>query len=198
MTLQSAVNAYCQLHVTNTANADAYAATSGNREPNAQRWMRSGGLTPADWQIVNKYLALLRPRKSTIKRLKGRGTYKRSGSLAEVIPVFETFLSSYEEHIEPHSGVDYDRPGAPGDHAVINLRAACAKEKGWFIKLDNSPAYYSATSLHPAYIHYYENASAHTRVVGSSIVGVSDTLEHVQGQFSNATSVCSAIGTCKQ
>ncbi|KAI0570822.1 hypothetical protein Alg130_11087, partial [Pyrenophora tritici-repentis] len=37
VTLQSAVNAYCQLYVTNTANADAYAAASGNKEPDAQR-----------------------------------------------------------------------------------------------------------------------------------------------------------------
>jgi hypothetical protein len=35
--LQSAVNAYCQLHVTNTANADAYAAANGIKEPHAQR-----------------------------------------------------------------------------------------------------------------------------------------------------------------
>jgi hypothetical protein len=63
VTLQSAVNAYCQLHVTNTANADAYAAASGNKEPHAQRWMRSGGLTAADWQTINEYLAILRPLK---------------------------------------------------------------------------------------------------------------------------------------
>jgi hypothetical protein len=35
--LQSAVNAYCQLRVTNTANADAYAAATGIKEPHAQR-----------------------------------------------------------------------------------------------------------------------------------------------------------------
>ncbi|KAI1524360.1 hypothetical protein PtrSN002B_011887, partial [Pyrenophora tritici-repentis] len=85
VTLQSAVNAYCKLHVTNTANADAYAAASGNKEPDAQRWMRSGGLTAADWQTVNEYLAMLRPLKLATKRLEGRGTYKRFGSLADTV-----------------------------------------------------------------------------------------------------------------
>ena len=50
--------------------------------------------------------------------------YKRIGSLAEVIPVFEAILSSYEEHIKLYSGFDYNRPGAPEDHIAINLRAA--------------------------------------------------------------------------
>jgi len=158
VTLQSAVNAYCQLHVTNTANADAYAAASGNKEPDAQRWMRSGGLTAADWQTVNEYLAMLRPLKLATKRLEGRGTYKRFGSLAEVIPVFETILSSYEERVESYSSVNYNEPSAPEDHIAINLRAAWAKANEYFIKLDDSPAYYAATSLHPAYKHYCDNA----------------------------------------
>jgi hypothetical protein len=76
VTLQSAVNAYCQLHVTNTANADAYAAAGGNKEPDAQRWMRSGGLTAADWQTVNEYLTKLQPLKLAPKRLEGCSTYK--------------------------------------------------------------------------------------------------------------------------
>ena len=109
MTLQSAVNAYCQLHVTNTANADAYATSSSNREPKLERLMRSGGLTAAEWQTVNQYLTLLRPLKLATKWLEGRGTYKRFGSLAKVIPVFDDILSSYEERIELYSGVDYNQ-----------------------------------------------------------------------------------------
>ncbi|KAI1521803.1 hypothetical protein PtrSN001C_012090, partial [Pyrenophora tritici-repentis] len=53
--------------------------------PDAQRWMRSGGLTAADWQTVNEYLAMLRPLKLATKRLEGRGTYKRFGSLAGTV-----------------------------------------------------------------------------------------------------------------
>ena len=77
-----------------------------------------------------------------------------------MIPVFETILSSYEEQIEIYSGVDYKRPGAPKDLIAINLRAAWAKVKDYFIELNNSPAYYAATSLHPAYKHYCDNAWA--------------------------------------
>ena len=116
------------------------------------------GLSAADWQTVNEYPTLLRPLKLATKRLGGRGTYKRFGSLAEVIPVFESILSSYEEHIELYSGVDYNRPGAPEDHIAIYLRVAWAKAKYYFVKLDDSPAYYAATSLHPAYKHYCDNA----------------------------------------
>ncbi|KAI1521801.1 hypothetical protein PtrSN001C_012091, partial [Pyrenophora tritici-repentis] len=50
-------------------------------------------------KTVNEYLAILRPLKLATKRLKGRGTYKRFGLLAKVIPVFETILSSYEERV---------------------------------------------------------------------------------------------------
>ncbi|KAI1676930.1 Dimer-Tnp-hAT dimerization containing protein [Pyrenophora tritici-repentis] len=41
---------------------------------------------------------------------------------------------------------------------MINLRAAWAKANEYYIKLDDSPAYYAATSLHPAYKHYCDNA----------------------------------------
>ncbi|PZD22103.1 hypothetical protein A1F96_11461, partial [Pyrenophora tritici-repentis] len=64
--------------------------------------------------------------------------------------VFETILSSYEERVESYSGVNYDEPGAPEDHIAINLRAAWAKANEYYIKLDDSPAYYAATSLHLA------------------------------------------------
>ncbi|KAI0568968.1 hypothetical protein TUN199_11416, partial [Pyrenophora tritici-repentis] len=109
-------------------------------------------------ETVNEYLAILRPLKLATKRLKGRGTYKRFGLLAKVIPVFETILSSYEERVESYSGVNYDEPSAPEDHIAINLRAAWAKANEYYIKLDDSPTYYAATSLYPAYKHYCDNA----------------------------------------
>jgi hypothetical protein len=48
VTLWSVVNAYCQLHITSTANADAYVAASGNKEPDVQYWMHLRDLTAAD------------------------------------------------------------------------------------------------------------------------------------------------------
>jgi hypothetical protein len=108
------------------------------------------------WQVW--YLAMLQLLKLATKRLEGRSTYKRFGSLAEVIPVFETILFSYEERVESYSGVNYDEPGAPENHFAINLCAAWAKAKHYFVKLNDSPAYYAATSLHPAYKRYCDNA----------------------------------------
>ena len=92
------------------------------------------------------------------KRLKGRGTYKRFSLLTKVILVFKTILSSYKERVELYSGVNYNELGALKDYIAINLRAAWAKANEYFVKLDDSPAYYAATSLHPAYKHYCDNA----------------------------------------
>jgi hypothetical protein len=86
--------------------------------------MRLGSLTAADWQTVNEYLAMLQLLKLATKRLEGCGTYKRFSLLAEVIPVFETILSSYKERVESYSGVNYNEPSALEDYIAINLRAA--------------------------------------------------------------------------
>ncbi|KAI0568043.1 hypothetical protein Alg215_12395, partial [Pyrenophora tritici-repentis] len=82
----------------------------------------------------------------------------QAGLIVGISAVFETILSSYEERVESYSGVNYDEPGAPEDHIAINLRAAWAKANEYYIKLDDSPAYYAATSLHLAYKHYCDNA----------------------------------------
>jgi hypothetical protein len=54
--LQSAVNAYCQLHVTNTANADAYAAAMASKS-----LMRSVECTQVAllWLIVRQSTSIL-------------------------------------------------------------------------------------------------------------------------------------------
>jgi hypothetical protein len=67
---------------------------------------------------------MLRPLKLATKRLKGRGTYKQFSSLAKVIPIFKTILSSYKERVESYSGVNYNKPSALEDYIAINLRAA--------------------------------------------------------------------------
>jgi hypothetical protein len=120
--------------------------------------MRSGGITAAGWQIVNEYLAVLQPLKLATKRFEGRGMYKQFSSPAEVIPVFETILSSLEARVEAYTDVDFNAPGAPEDHLAINVRAAWSKAKEYYIILDDSPAYYAANCLHPAYKHYCDNA----------------------------------------
>jgi hypothetical protein len=101
---------------------------------------------------------MLRPLKFATKHLEGCSTYKQFGSLAEVIPIFETILSSYMERVESYSGVSYDKPGTPEDHIAINLRAAWVKANEYLVKLDDSPTYYAATSLHLTYKNYCGNA----------------------------------------
>jgi hypothetical protein len=116
--------------------------------------MHSGGLTVADCQTVNKYLAILQPLKLATKRLEDHGTFKQFGSLPEVICVIGAIFPSYEEHVEAYSSVNHNKPGVPEDYITINLLAAWAKANEYFIKFNDSPAYYAATSLHRAYKHY--------------------------------------------
>ncbi|KAA8613761.1 Dimer-Tnp-hAT multi-domain protein [Pyrenophora tritici-repentis] len=49
---------------------------------------------------------------------------------------------------------------APEDHLPINLRAALLKANEYYAKLNDSPAYYAATILHPRYKHYCDQAWA--------------------------------------
>jgi hypothetical protein len=153
--LQSAVNAYANHHIRRVRDEDTYAESRGNRLPDAPRWMRSDGLTAADWAVVTEYIDVLKPLKSATKRLEGRGKSGRFGAIAEIIPVFEYILSYYEQRVKAYEAVDYNAHNeAPEDHLAINLRAAWAKANEYYTKLDDSPAYYAATILHPYYKTY--------------------------------------------
>jgi hypothetical protein len=153
--LQSAVNAYANHHIRQVRDEDTYAESWGNRLPNKPRWMRSDGLTAADWAVVTEYIDILKPLKSATKRLEGHGKSRRFGAIAEIIPVFEYILSYYEQRIKAYEAVDYNaHDEAPEDHLAVNLRAAWAKANEYYTKLDDSPAYYAATILHPYYKTY--------------------------------------------
>jgi hypothetical protein len=123
--------------------------------------MRYSGLSAADWGVVTEYIDILKPLKLATKRLEGRGKCGRFGAIAEVIPVFEYILAYYEQRIKTYESVDYNAHAeAPEDHIAINLRAAWAKASVYYSKLDDSPAYYTATLLHPYYKTYCEVAWA--------------------------------------
>jgi hypothetical protein len=98
--------------------------------------MPSDGLTAADWAVITEYMEVLKPLKLATKRLEGRSYSGRFGAIAEIIPVFEHLLSYYEQRVKAYEAVEY------------------------YTKLDESPAYYAATILHPYYKHYCDKAWA--------------------------------------
>lgn len=159
--LQHAVDAYANYHIDKTRSADAYARSRNSKLQDVPRWMRSDGLSAADWAVVTEYVDALRPLKEATKRLEGRGKGTgRYGAIHEVIPVFEYLLAEFEQRATPYEGVDFKEPDAPEDHLAINLRAAWAKANAYFAKLDESPVYYAAVILHPYYKYYCDNSWA--------------------------------------
>jgi hypothetical protein len=157
--LQSAVNAYANHHIRRVRDEDTFAQSRGNKLPEAQPWMRSNGLTTADWAVITEYMDVLKPLKAATKRLEGRGNNGRFGAIAEIIPVFEYILNYYEQRVKVYEAVDYNaHDEAPKDHLAINLRAAWAKASEYYAKLDLSPVYYAATILHPYYKPYCDSA----------------------------------------
>lgn len=156
--LHTAVNEYAQYHIERTMGADAYAQSRRNKLPQVPDWMRSNGLTAADWAVITEYVAVLEPLKEATKRLEARGKAGRFGAIYEVIPVFEAVLAVYEQLLEKYKNVDYNATSAPEDHLPINLRAAWIKLDSYYSRLDNSPVYYGACCLHPYYKNYCENS----------------------------------------
>jgi hypothetical protein len=156
--LHSAYDAYINHHVRAVAAADATAILKGNNKPKVAAWMRSGGLTAADWGVITQYMDALKPLKSAAERLEGRGSGKY-GAIYEVIPVFEYLLSSLEAIAALYEHVNFNAYSeAPEDHLLINVKAAWHKANEYYNKLDDSPVYYAATRLYPYYKDYCSNS----------------------------------------
>ncbi|KAI1559902.1 Dimer-Tnp-hAT domain containing protein, partial [Pyrenophora tritici-repentis] len=148
--LQFAVNAYATHHIQRVQREDTFAQSRGNKLSVAQPWMRSDGLTGADWAVITEYMDILKPLKTSTKRLEGRGKSGSFGAIAEIIPIFEYLLTYYEQRVNAYEAVNYnEHDESPEDHIAINLRAAWQKADDYYSKLDDSPAYYAATILHP-------------------------------------------------
>jgi hypothetical protein len=163
--LKQPITAYANHHIKKTADADKTARDNGNKLPSAPAWMRSDGLTAADWAVIIDYVDVLRPLKVATERLEGRGRkqYKlngRFGAIYEIIPIFEQLIAAFEERLVTWRSVDFEQLDAPEDHMAINLRAAVAKLKLYYSKLSDSPAYYAAIVLHPRYRNYCKVAWA--------------------------------------
>jgi hypothetical protein len=113
--------------------------------------MKSDGLTAHNWQVITEYIDTLGPLKTATKRLEGHGQ-GNFGLVAEIIPVFEVLLHKLEQQLEKFDSVNHEEHAeAPEDHLAINLRAALIKAREYYSKLDETPAYYAATILHPRY-----------------------------------------------
>jgi hypothetical protein len=48
--------------------------SKGNKLPDVAPWMRSTGLSAADWSVITEYLEVLKPLKLATKRLEGRSS----------------------------------------------------------------------------------------------------------------------------
>jgi hypothetical protein len=159
--LQGAFNAYANYHIKTTTSADALALGRNNNRPYSPAWMRSTGLSAADWAVVTKYIDLLKPLKVSTERLEGRGKSGKYGAIYEIIPVFEYLLGALESRYRQYKHVNFDAHyEAPEDHLAINLKAAWVKANSYYLKLDDSPVYYAACCLHPQYKYYCKNSWA--------------------------------------
>jgi len=123
--LQNAYNSYANFHMQRLARQDAIAIGRNNKPPEAPTWMRTTGLTAADWTVITEYIDLLRPLKAATKRLEGRGKSGKYGAIVEVIPVFEYLLGELESRFILYEHVDFNAHAeAPEDHIAINVSAA--------------------------------------------------------------------------
>jgi hypothetical protein len=157
--LHAAYNSYARYHIDIVALADAHALAQGNKRPDAPSWMRSTGLSTADWSVITKYMECLQPLKHATSRLEGRRKTGKFGAIYEIIPVFKYPLSSLESLVLPYAHVNFSvHPEVPKDHLAINLKAAWRKANKYYEKLDRSTAYYAVVVLHPFYKFYCDNS----------------------------------------
>lgn len=156
--LQAAYNLYIEHHINRVTLEDRRAAQHNTKRPDVPNWMRSTGLTAADWAVITEYQDCLEPLKLATERLEGRGKAGRFGAIYEVIPVFEYILNALEQRVRPYEHVNFNHADAPEDHLTINLRAAWSKANKYYGKLDDSPVYYAAVCLHPYYKFYCDNS----------------------------------------
>jgi hypothetical protein len=159
--LRATIGNYSAKHLEEYAKDRAYAHSLGKGDPPAPRWVQLGGLTAHDWSVITDYIDVLKPLKDGTKRLEGRGGEYNFGSIGEVIPVFEYVYNRLQDVLKGMEKARYNaHDEAPEDHLHINLSNAILKAEQYYQKLDDSPAYYAATLLHPRLKHYCEQAWA--------------------------------------
>jgi hypothetical protein len=157
--LHSAYSSYAGYYINSVAVADDHAIAQGGKLPDAPYWLRSSGLSAADWGVITGYMECLKPLKFATLRLEGRGKAGKFGAIYEIVPVFGYILNALKSLALPYAYVDFNsHPEAPEDHLAINLKAAWRKANTYYEKLNQSPAYYAAICLHPYYTFYCDNS----------------------------------------
>jgi hypothetical protein len=111
--------------------------------------------------VITEYIDVLSPLRDCTNCLEGKGGQGSFGAIAKIILVFEYLLRVLETRLQSYDDVVHDAyDEAPEDYLAINLCAALLKAREYYNKLDETPAYYAATKLHPRYKYYCDSAWA--------------------------------------
>ncbi|TKA59147.1 hypothetical protein B0A49_13257 [Cryomyces minteri] len=124
----------------------------GKRPPALPLFVEVGGLSSYDWDVVANYVTILQPLREAAKRLEARGATGRYGAIWEVIPTMNWLLQVFEEakeRVAEATTENYPNQEALEDHYSTNVNHGWKKLRKYFEKLDDTPAYYAAVTLHP-------------------------------------------------
>lgn len=109
-------------------------------------------LIEEDWQTIGYYHNLLRHFETCVKKLEGGGKRRiriggkeaAFGLMQDICPAYEWLMGHLEE-----AKLYADQTPEPA-HCRTNINLAWVKLNKYYSSIDQSPAYYAATVLHPA------------------------------------------------
>ena len=108
-------------------------------------------LTTNDWDVITRYVHILKPLKDATKDLEGH-IGGQMGAIWRVLPQYEEVLYHFEDLVNQYP---IDETAEPDDattaerHFNLNIKLAWKKMDEYYAKLDNSPLYVAAVVLHP-------------------------------------------------
>jgi hypothetical protein len=152
---------FAQYQITKYKKETASFRSKGKKIPEPCLYIAVGGLNAYDWLIINEYMEILSPLKEATNLVESRGKAGKHGAIWEVIPTFDWLLKVFEEKkdcVTEATMEDYPNQEAMEDLFMININAAWAKLNEYYLKLDDTPVYYTAVLLHPHFKQYCQNA----------------------------------------
>ncbi|GKU09813.1 unnamed protein product, partial [Fusarium langsethiae] len=110
-------------------------------------------LTDKDWEVLYHLEAILTVFETVVKTLEGDGHIRRRkqgwtgsyGNIWDVVLGYELLLNTLEEY--KRLAADFPDP----EHFRIGINLAWGKLDEYYQRLDETPIYYTAMALHPAY-----------------------------------------------